>query len=253
MDEARVTFGSVQEVQREVGQTPKERLQWALDFTQRDLHKAGPQDRMQLQLEYLAFSDVVISPRMARAPWIRKLLAGQPWQSDWIRQGRVERRGRGRSPSYEGGLATIVKLGDPSPRRLPAHDELRSVQGEWKGIIAGILSDKRTVSVGPFTVTVQVIRGDRHSEATPIATRREEAARLALTNLLGAYAHLVGECREEGCRKWFVARRLRQVFCSRTCQNRATIRAYRRRQRKERPAQRTRRKAGTKPPRAKHL
>lgn len=60
-----------------------------------------------------------------------------------------------------------------------------------------------------------------------VAALDDSSARLQLASLLGVHAHLTHECPEAGCRRWFVAARKDQTFCSRTCQTRAAVRGYR--------------------------
>jgi CGNR zinc finger protein len=230
-DAERVGFAEVWKMQKRVGRTAKERLQWALKFIQRDLDAVSIDELASLQREYLAFSDVRIPPSRVNTPWIRTVLHGRSWERAWLRQKQRSRRGRPRKDGSSAELADLVKIGDPSPRPLPTHDDLQRSQRDWKHIIGQLLSDKR-VSVGPFTVHIRISQSESHADAIPVADRPEEAARLALANLLGAYAHLLGKCREVECQTLFVGARRGQGFCSRTCQNRVAIRAHRERVRR---------------------
>lgn len=54
-------------------------------------------------------------------------------------------------------------------------------------------------------------------------------ARVKFAELLAAHSWLVHRCPEEKCRRSFVANRLNQQYCSKRCQMRAAMRAYRER------------------------
>jgi hypothetical protein len=232
MEGERATYVEIQAVQPRVGRSPRARLQWALDFVHRDLDGTTDKEWALLQREYLAFSHIVIAPDSMNSAWVRKLLAGEPWTAAWIRQGEARRPGRPLGGSRQGSLGTFVRLGSPSPVRLPSRDHLRRHQAEWSHIISEIVSDRALVEIGPFTVRVRLTRRVRDSHLEPIADNPDEAGRLALSNLLGAFSHLVARCRDDTCKKQFVGNRRGQTFCSRACQNRAAIRRYRQRRAK---------------------
>ena len=87
------------------------------------------------------------------------------------------------------------------------------------------------MQAGPFSVRLRVERLDSQHRTVlrvePAAPDR--LASLRLIGFLGAYAHRLGVCPEAHGR-WFVGMRKGQTFCSRTCQSRAAVRAFRTRE-----------------------
>lgn len=106
-----------------------------------------------------------------------------------------------------------------------------ATQAQWAQIIRALLEpDASVTGIVSFTVEVDIRRLDglgRSSMGLSPAPEAGQTGLLQLASLLGAYAHLLRECPEAACRRWFVAARQGQTFCGRTCQNRAAIREYR--------------------------
>ena len=59
-EDNQATAAQIQQVQPHVGLTTRARLQWALDFAQRDFKSLTVGDLANLQLEFLAFRDFLI-------------------------------------------------------------------------------------------------------------------------------------------------------------------------------------------------
>jgi hypothetical protein len=233
VDSERVNFQEVQSAQRRVGRTLRERLQWALDFTGRQLDQLTADEWSALRLQFLAFSDVVIPPGTAHSRWVRRMLTDEPWGALWMERGG--RRGPGR-PSARADhlqLGPVVKLGDPLPRLLPTRQKLQESQRKWRRLVDELMSPRCVVSIGPFAVNLVVSRSHGRPEARPVALEPEGSALLALANLLGVFAHLIRECKEPSCHRRFVAGRRGQKFCGRVCQSEAAVAAYRKRRANE--------------------
>ena len=81
---------------------------------------------------------------------------------------------------------------------------------------------------GPFSVRLHVERLDSQHRTvlTVEPAAPDRLASLRLIGLLGAYADRLDVCPEAHGR-WFVGMRKGQTFCSRTCQSRAAVRAFR--------------------------
>jgi hypothetical protein len=215
--------------QPRVGRTPAQRLQWALDFCNQNLTTLTPGDWDNRRHEFVAFAAVTITPDLADAPWIRKILAGEPWVAAWVSPPKppaAKARGRPRG-ARRGGL--LVGSAEFQRWTLPSRETLRAVQEEWRRIVVPLLQRDGLTRVGPFTVEVYVHRRDEERRTLfEIAPEGSDPwARWPLLALLGTFADHLRACREPTCRRWFVASRGPQRFCSRTCQNRAGIRAYR--------------------------
>ena len=207
LDRGPLLMAEVEKVQGRVGRTPQARLQWVLDFTQRDLDALITRgDWVNLQLEFAAFSTYLILHDQVRDRRVREDRWSQG-QHDW---------GRTRA-------------------ELPSASELREAQVGFRGIVER-LDEKGSVTVGPISTSYNIVRLDR-TEIPP--TRRSSfhewftsggvAGLIPFLHLLGAFAHLVERCPEPRCQRWFVAGRTNQRYCGPRCQSRATTRASRER------------------------
>jgi hypothetical protein len=238
VDRERVDFQQVQSAQPRVGRTLRARLQWALDFTGRQLDQLTADEWSGLRLQFLAFSDVVIPPGTAHSRWVRRMLTGEAWGALWMERGGRRGPGRPSARTDHLQLGPVVKLGDPFRRLLPAPQTLQESQGKWRRLIDELMSPRHAVSIGPFAVNLLVSRRHGRPEAMPVALETERSALLALANLLGAFGHLIRDCKEPSCRRRFVAARRGQKFCGRVCQSEASVAAYR-----ERRANKSRRRS----------
>lgn len=224
----RISKTEVNQFQPRVGRTPEARLQWAIDFSQKDLDGLTVGDWANLQREFIAFSAITITPDALDAPWIRSAIAGGPWLKAWAEKSAPGgARGPGRGARQGGVLSASVV--EKRNWELPAEDQLRSVQSAWREIIERMLKPNGTAWVGPVAVDVYVQRVDkeRRSRLEFEPEKPDPMARLPLVALLGAFAHRLRRCPEVKCRRQFIASRKGQAYCSRTCQNRAAIRAHR--------------------------
>jgi hypothetical protein len=216
----RVTAEEIRQVQPRVGTTLKARLQWALDFVRKDLASLTVGDWANLQREFLAFRVFLIRPDALDPTSLKLALA------DHI---AIPRRRRGMlARGAEHGRGTSEAGREPRTH-LPSRRELQWVQRQWRAIIVPLLERGSELhGIGPFHVYVDVERWDLFGQSViDLRPIHDPTARLQLLSLLGFYAHLVHECPEVSCRRWFVAMRKGQKFCNRTCQNRAAIRAHR--------------------------
>ena len=213
------TAAQIQQVQPRVGLTARARLQWALDFTQRDFKSLTLGDLANLQLEFLAFRDFLISPDMVNDPRIPALLA------DHVRLKSKENP----PPPPRGATLETIRWVKVDPRPLPTKTALRRAQSLWREMILPLLEPNGMMTrVRYFRVSVDIQRLDQIGRShMSLKAEQDPSAQLHVATLLGAYAHLVHVCPESVCRRWFVATRRGQVYCGRTCQNRATIREYR--------------------------
>lgn len=202
----RVLADEVEQVQPRVGRTPVGRLQWALDFAQKDLNTITRGDWANLRRELAAFGGPLVSHDQVKNRWVLEAL-----------------RELGRH-----------QWGSQSYMELPTEEETRRAQAEFRRIVERLLS-RGTAEIGPVQVSYYVGRRDKtqippERRAFLISrTRTAVPGLVQFAHWLGAYAALVGACPEPKCRRWFVAGRTNQQYCSTRCQTRATTRAYRQR------------------------
>jgi hypothetical protein len=224
-----IPFVQYEEIQRRVGRDPDERLQWALEFAQRDLGRLTPGDWDNLRWELHALATTVV--------WWDTL---PKYHREKLRQAF----GRHKLPG------TITTS-------LPSREAVQRTQKRFLGILEQF-KEKGYAETGeiPIGYFVQFHRSPlrRRDTASELATmffpplyidmdpgyRRKPIQRIGgefqnhalvkFAELLAGHPGLVRICPEEKCGRWFVASRLNREYCSKRCQMRAATRAYRKRQ-----------------------
>ena len=205
----RVTADEVEQIQPRVGRSPADRLQWALDFAQKDLNTLTVGDWANLRRELAAFRGFTVFPTQVKNRRVLNAL---------LELGR-----------HNWGSQTFVEL--------PMEEQTRQAQAEFRRIVDRLLT-RGMVAIGPHQVTHYVSRLDKtqippeRRASLSTWTRGASPGLEQFTYLLGAYAALVGVCPEPKCQRWFVAGRTNQTYCSTRCQTRATTRTYRERMKK---------------------
>jgi hypothetical protein len=209
------TSQEIRQVQPRVGHGPIERLRWALDFAQKDLDALTVGDWANLQREFVAFGAVYLSlPEPQDAAVERKRRQ--------YRQGSLQD-----DPLWVSGSGA-----EEVP--LPSRELLREVQREWRAVIGPFLSPAADGVVGPLNFVLAIGRiADEAGGRTRAFVLRDDTSDpktlVPLALLLGSYAHRLGTCQAQGCGRWFVGDRKNQRFCSRECNNRESLRAFRQR------------------------
>src|SRR6266851_2270381 len=190
----------ITEIEDRVGATPQRRLQWALDFAKRDLNSLTVGDWANLRREVVAFDGWVIPHDQVKSKRVLKQL-------------RDDTR---RVPTWP-----------PGQVPLPTEEEVRQIQEALRIVVETLLRDgEASIGINASFVILRDPRGQRvYFSRVP---RAPSWGGLTLANLLGAFAHLVRECRDETCRAWFVASRANKWYCRTRCQSRATTRKFRR-------------------------
>lgn len=226
-----------------MGRDPADRLQWALEFARRDIDKQTGGDWENLCAEIDAFATTLV------------------W---WDRLPKYHRKklrqdfGRHKFP------ATITF----SP---PSREVIRQTQARFRAVLAD-LQEKRRADIGPILVNYAILwhrspprRRDPATELhnmffppfyvdiAPQTRPRpvqlvgadfEEYALVKFAELLAGHPGLIRICPEQKkCGHWFVARRLNQEYCSKRCQTRAAVRAFRERKQAAQTKRRHRSKA----------
>jgi hypothetical protein len=190
----------ITDIETRVGTTPLRRLQWALEFAKRDLSSLTVGDWANLRREVVAFDGWVIPHDQVKS---KRLLKGL---LDVTRQ---------------------VPTWPPGRVPLPTEEEVRQIQEEIRIRVETLLKDGE-VSIG-INASFVILRDPRGQGVYFSRVPRAPSwGGLTLANLLGAFAHLVRECRDEKCRTWFVASRANKWYCSTRCLSRATTRESRR-------------------------
>ena len=193
-----VPAAAMAEAMRRVGRGHKERLQWLLDFAQRELGHLTPGDWQNLRLELPAFATSPVA-----------------WERLW---------------------ATLDRISLPQTSVVPAltEAEITDLQGEVRGLLDRLYRHG-TSSVGPLSVTYRLSR-QKGAPAFTIpgvlpASPGDFRSRVlqTLAEILLGYGDLLQVCPEAKCGRWFVAGRPKQVYCSLLCQSRAKTRQYRQR------------------------
>jgi predicted RNA-binding Zn ribbon-like protein len=228
-----VNADQITQIEARVGFTPAARLQWALNFGQRDLNTLTEGDWTNLRRELVAFDVRSIPFDQART---RRFVQNM---KSWANP----------------------ETFPLTPVELPSRDEVHKVQKEFLRIIDSLIKTGQA-EVGPITSDLHVLRDTKRQRGWCVQVRRvdfgtsrqgfpmllnvtERLGQSVLAHLLGAFALLVRECPEPKCHRWFVAGRRNQQYCSTRCQTRASTRAYRKAlAQKKRRSTRRRRKAG---------
>jgi hypothetical protein len=125
--------------------------------------------------------------------------------------------------------ATLKSVG---PAWLPRDDELEETHRVWRNqlrLVQEALQANESVLTFPengILWAIPRIQLSPRSRLILIPAYTNTYA-MALFYLLGSGAHFLGLCKDEDCRKMFVAKRNDQVYCSGRCRSRATMRALR--------------------------
>src|SRR5262245_12613725 len=118
-----VPFSEIDDMQPRVGRTPKERLQWALDFARRPLDKLSVGDWANLQREFEAFQTLYVDPEPA----------GSLAERIQHRHDESMKAGEWGVP----GAPLVTSLTpDGDEIALITRDGLREIQGEWRRLIS---------------------------------------------------------------------------------------------------------------------
>jgi hypothetical protein len=184
----RIGFEELAKIQGRVGDTPVQRLRWAVEFAQRDLDGLSDGDWANLRSELAAFDSWVIPLDQVTSRRARKALRDGTEPPD----------------------------ADPRGFALPSERDVRAIQDGVRLTVRMLLDTDETV-IEPAKVSFVITRD----------SRRSWLFRLPGPAWGGLALALVRECPEPKCRRWFVASRTNQWFCSTRCQTRASTRAYR--------------------------
>jgi len=193
-----------------LGRTPRDRLQWALDFSARDLATLSVGDWTNLQRELVAFCELLLTPE----PRARETA-------------RATKTARTASPE----VYFAADSATPPIRLLPTKEEIVGEQRLWRSMISVLFTPGgRMIYRLKPEIQFEVVRLDSAGRMKlHLSAHGEDAGRLQLANLLTSHVLLLRECAEPACGRRFIGKRRGQEFCSRTCQNRAAVRAHRER------------------------
>ncbi len=196
----RVHPREISQVESRVGTTPAARLQWALNLAQLELADLTSFDLENLRRELVAFDCWVI-----------------PHDQVWSR----------RVPKALAQAARHPDLHPDAPVPLPSLAEVRQTQRAVWNVVRTLL-DSGEVQIGPMRASFVIFRDPKGRwEYFYRNPGTHSWGGFTFANLLGGLASLVRECPEPKCRRWFVASRANQWYCSTRCQTRATTRAHR--------------------------
>ncbi len=190
-------------VQARVGTTPRDRLQWALDFARRDLSTLTNFDWENLRREMVSFDVYVIPPDQVNSELMIQ----------WLKEG-----------------ASNPETFPFTPVGLPSREKIQKAQDEFRQFVETLLREK-CVKIPLPESAAYVLSPPVHGRTLIHLQQKGPPGRAAFAYLLGGFAPLVRECPEPKCKRWFVAGRLNQHYCCPRCHSRATSRAQRERQR----------------------
>jgi hypothetical protein len=237
-EEKTVSFNQLEQIEKRVGRTPSNRLQWALDFAQKDLDSLTPGQLEDLCLELRCFANTLI--------WWAHL---PKYQQEKIRE-EIRSSASGRK----------IKVS------VPQKNEVYDIQVKFKDILEGILKTG-SARIGPiqkiYDLAIQ-IKGTEKKDSSqefevwdyfPTTNKSNESKSrrvlpeedfrfdseesftgMALSSfgeLLAGHTKSIGICPEEKCGKWFVASRLNQTYCCNKCQSRHATRVHRQQKKKK--------------------
>lgn len=187
------------QIEKKVGDTPPDRLGWAVKFAQQNLDDLTPGEWTDTAAQLRAFCNfpfaAVVHPHLPEHP--------------------------------------LVNI-DEWPTRGLTESDIRAVHREYQKFVEVLVIDK-WADTGDLTigVTVHLTQDPEYPERSKVSVvaRTDDVvtkAMWALVTLLTAYGDRLRQCPE--CRQFFVASRTNQEFCAYRCASRKSTRAYRQRQ-----------------------
>jgi len=184
-------------VEKRVGQAPPERLGWAVTFAQRDLDTFTSGEWTDTATELRSFLNFPFGGAHPRLP--------------------------------EHPLTNL----DEWPTHAVAEADIRAVQQAFRNFIEVLVinkwADTGELSVGISVFLTQDPQHPGRSGVSVVARTDSIVTKAlwALVTLLTAYGDRLRQCPE--CRRFFVAGRTNQAYCSNLCVSRKTTREYRKR------------------------
>jgi hypothetical protein len=139
-------------------------------------------------------------------------------------------------------LRSWTRFNKPIPP--PSKQELRDIQGTWRGLIARVLEKPEGEPVllarmPNTTLTVQRFRTRTlFHQRFGAGEKWDAVATPRFIQLMGGFAHHIRECGE--CHRLFFAVRLKkQTYCSQRCKTRVSVRKFRENQAKKKKSRAT--------------
>lgn len=201
-----LTIVDIYRLQGRVGRSPIERLEWVVDFAQRDLQDLTPGDWLNLSQELWAFS-------------VTRVLWDGPYPF----------------PLNNASLFyASIYFGRIKPT-LPTRAKAKGYQKDMRDVLDR-LDRTNKASYGPIKKTLQATLYQRRAETNAYirvfyalfgaARDLREGQNLIerFFDLLAEARGFLDRCADEKCGRWFVSGRFEQKFCSNKCQNRVKSR-----------------------------
>ena len=221
-----VHMDEIEKFQSRVGITFEKRLQWALDFAQRDLNNLSRGDWDNLRMEMGAFAMHVPTQGVEGEQTVRRLVQKIPKRevSEEISKARQRaqediRKGRIHRPRQPYGSQTFGMV--------PTEQEIRQAQVELRRIVEHLVS-RGTAQIGPVHVSYTVSRRDKTQISPPgprvavLSIFPEDRGDFSkgilpvLAYYMGAYGAIIEVCPE--CKRFFLTGRTNQTYCGTQCQ-----------------------------------
>jgi hypothetical protein len=204
---------------RRVGTRPLDRLEWAVDFSQRSLETPGDQSNAELELAcFLWASSLRPDPDLPIARQVKALMTDPPWKEDrltgkevtWAQQEftRVLRAAAG-----EGKIERRLRYVKAEFTRAEGVEYVSTLpEGSREALLEAVLV--RLLRLLDKTVRTSGAKAKGGERFTPLRL-------------------YVGICPKanDGCGKLFAKTRSDQDYCTRTCATRAQVNRFRRNQR----------------------
>jgi hypothetical protein len=203
-----ITKREVRALLRRIGRTPRQRLRWAIDFLQTDLHSPETElEPLRRALAAFLLADMpglsMIVPKSIELPTPYEV---EKCQSEW-------------------GMAFHLVFNQVRGERVVS----QAMRGKEPDDLKA--ADRpETLNRPAFTQKIEMglrITPLRNSSVVEFIPMNDDEGQFEFLFLLGPLTHAVGICPEPECQRYFVAKRLEQTFCSRRCQNRAVVRRKR--------------------------
>lgn len=232
-DRKAAQFGQIEKIQLKVGREPSERLQWVLNFAQKDLGELTTGEWEDLRWEMAAFSYTLI--------WWDRL---PKYQQKLLRE------------SFGGHTFNAkVTIDIPSPK------EITAIHKGFNHILSELRKDGHA-EIGPIEMVMGAFwnKGGSKGRNTDAAARRKsitdlfnmylppfyddpfrkrkdpptvftggffDQARVRLIELIQGHPGMLHVCKDKSCARWFVAARVNREYCSKKCQTRARSQRFR--------------------------